>query len=395
MPTILLALALFGFPALAQDVEQLPPQEPGIAPIYADDGDLVRADKPITFAVIGNARPASRAIDIAQGRTAPNKGVTADLFADIAKSRPDAIILMGDQVRAGAKREYKRLSKAATATSLFDEAKAVPVAGNHEYIGDEKLDLWDDAFPGVGAEIGFSRTASWYAFQIRQGERDARFVVLDSGKNRLGSRWREQMEWLPDAVGGRFDDLIIIMHDPLYDLSGRTPQMNPLGAPEELLEEIEMVVEISKIRAIITAGGHTNQIMRPDGPLGTLHVVAGGGGAPGQDLSRWTSPDNAGRTERLSLDPLFDVSLLKSMDGWSEANPIPENILDEARATGSFEGFTGVIDAKAFPTYGWFSLTVAEDSIQIGLRHRLPDGTIEDRYRVKYTEDSGWLPDRS
>ena len=37
-----------------------------------------------------------------------------------------------------------------------------------------------------------------------------------------------------------------------------------------------------KMRGIL-GGGHANQVILPNGPYGTLHVGAGGGGAPAED----------------------------------------------------------------------------------------------------------------
>ena len=45
-------------------------------------------------------------------------------------------------------------------------------------------------------------------------------IVLDSNKDRLGSRWNEQLYWIPEATEGRFDHVLVFMHDPVVHLPG-------------------------------------------------------------------------------------------------------------------------------------------------------------------------------
>ena len=69
------------------------------------------------------------------------------------------------------------------------------------------------------------------------------------------------------------------MHQPWYNLAGSSPKMNPQGNPEELISYVEGAVDMLKLRGVFFGGGHANQVILPNGPYGTLHVGAGGGGA--------------------------------------------------------------------------------------------------------------------
>lgn len=356
--------------------------------LYADDGDRITADGAVSFAVVGNSR-AGVAADKATGRTGTQDGAAEQIFSDIAQADTDFVVLMGDLVRSGKKGDYKKLSKA---IAPLKGHKVVPVAGDHEHRGDATLQQWQAFFPEAGADIGFNRVGSWMWFDIKSEGHIYRFLVLDTNKEALGSRWNEQMTWLPGALEGRFESVFVFLHDPHLELGGREPVMNPGGVPGELLEMIEGDVGLNKIRAIFSAGSHASTVIRPDGPFGTLYVGAGGGGAPAEDLSRWYSAEAAGIDKDVSLEPLYDVSILNALRHWSDDHAVPQSVMDEARADGTYDGFRGVVSGRHMPTHGWFNVSIDGENVNVTFRHRLPDGTIERRYGARYSAESGWIP---
>ncbi len=388
----LLAGLLLSPAAAAQD-GRIPAHE-----VFAEDGSRTRVDGAITFAVVGNTRPMLRGVDTSAGRAASSPEVTEAIIADISaqastEDGPSFLVLLGDQVTAGSTRQWRRFDKRFAELLSGDAAaglEVVPVVGNHEVLRDGRLENWGAAFPGAGADIGHNRVASWSRFDLISGNHIWRIIVLDSNKSALGSRWNEQLSWLPEALAGRYDSLLVLMHEPVFDLSGRKLSMNEGGAPLELLELIEDELTTQQLLAVITAGGHASEVLLPDGPYGALHLGAGGGGAPGEDLHRWGSGADAERGEDISLEALFDLSLLNTLDRWSEDHPVSQSVLNEARAAGSFEGFTGVIDAQTMPTYGWFAVTLDDGSATVHFRHQLPDGRMEDRYTIRYDDDGSW-----
>ena len=70
--------------------------------------------------------------------------------------------------------------------------------------------------------------ASWgYFDQVVSGVK-WRFLVVDSNKEALGSRWREQLFWLPKAAAGDYEHLLVFMHDSRVTLA-TDGEMNPDG----------------------------------------------------------------------------------------------------------------------------------------------------------------------
>jgi hypothetical protein len=296
---------------------------------------------------------------------------------------------MGDMVRSGKKSEYKKLRQAAGTVAA---AEVIPVVGDQEVERDEQLVTWAQNFPGAGADIGFNRVGSWMWFDVKTQGHIHRFLVLDSNKQALGSRWQEQVSWLPSALEGRFDSLFVFVHHPLIALGGQTPRMNPGGVTGELMEIVEGRVALNQIRAVFSAGANASSVIRPDGPFGTLYVGAGGGGAPADDLSRWYFAEDAGINQDVSLEPMFDVAVLTALKAWNDDNPVPRPAMEQAMASGAFEGFRGIVQAKHLPTHGWFDVNLDGEAVRIAFRHRLPDGRINQRYEILFSKDNGWVP---
>lgn len=377
--------------------------------LFADDGETVEFDGPVSFAVIGNTREGVPMADNKNGRRGFTSGVTealvADMAAQVAAGGPEFLVLTGDNVRGGSAAEYNGWSRrfrelvdgGPAPTADLKRIKVVPVAGNHEALGDKRFDAWMGAYPGVGADIGFNRVGSWYAFDVETKGETWRFMVLDSGKKRLGSRWSEQMNWIPRALEGRYDGLLVFMHDGLVDLSGRstakTDHMNVDDGPRQLVEHIEeSTPNLTTLRGIFFAGGHANQIMLPDGTFGPVYVGAGGGGAPGEDLKRWAAADAAGRKEDVALEPIFDMALLKALKDWNSRmnDKVPDLVLDEAQAKNSYEGFIGAYNAGSFPTYGWWQVDLDGKVIALNYRMYMPDGKMKFLYRITWDDRNGW-----
>ena len=135
----------------------------------------------------------------------------------------------------------------------------MPVMGDREGRLDIRYRGAEGAFPGTGAAIGFNRVGSWSAFDVETGDQTWRLLFLDSNKAKLGSRWREQLAWIPRALEGEMDGILLFMHEPLYDLGGSEPSMNRNGAPHELLQLIEDHSSLTGLVAVFTGGSHTSQ----------------------------------------------------------------------------------------------------------------------------------------
>lgn len=377
-------------------------------PILADDGETLRASEPLVFALIGNTRDAAPGTDLAAG-AAIHKGIRSAVVGDIAAAAaedggPAVLWMLGDHVRKGATSEWKAVDK--QLARILDGAKppkgetprqlrALPVAGDHEGEGDDRYFGYGDMFPNVGADIGFGRVASWYAFDLQSADKTWRFMVVDPRQEALGSRWTEQLGWVERTLKDpKFDFLVVVMHDPIYDLGGRQPDMNRGGGSLELLEEIEDRIGVQRLRAVLSAGHATNQVLLPDGPRGAIHVGMGGAGPVQESLMRWAAADTAGRAAEVNLEPIFDLALLDQMDRWHRDHGLPEAAIDEAKARGSFEGFTAAYNARHFPVAGWWTMRVDGGVMVLDFRYRKLDGTFANIYRVQHQPEVGWIPSR-
>lgn len=355
--------------------------------LYADDGDRITVEETVSFAVVGNTRGAESG-DTAAGRSNGGREVAHQIFSDIAGAQPEFVVLMGDMVRSGRVPEYKKLREAAAPIAA---ARVIPVVGDQEVERDPQLETWAQYFPGAGADIGFNRVGSWMWFDVKTQAHIYRFLILDSNKQSMGSRWQEQLNWLPSALEGRFESLFVFVHHPMLELGGQEPKMNPQGVTKELLDIVELGVELNQIRAIFSAGTHVSSVIRPDGPFGTLYVGAGGGGAPADDLSRWYFAEAAGLNQDVGLEPVFDMAVLNALRAVDDDQPVPRAVMDQATASGAFDGFRGVVQAKHMPTHGWFDVSLEGENVRIAFRHRTPNGEISQRYSIQFSKDGGWL----
>jgi hypothetical protein len=262
-------------------------------------------------------------------------------------------------------------------------------------MGDDRYFTMGDTFPKLGTDIGFGRVATWYHFDLQSQDTTWRFLVVDPRQEALGSRWTEQMGWVERTLAEPdFDFLVVVMHDPLFDLGGRLPDMNRGGGPQELLAEIEDRIGVLRLRAVISAGHHTNQVLLPDGPRGALHIGIGGAGPVQENLMRWAAADGAGRAAEVNLEPIFDLAMLDQLDRWNRDHGLPEAVIDEAKARGSFEGFTAAYNARHFPIAGWWSMTVDGGVMVFDYHYRRLDGEFVNVYRLQHQPEEGWIPSR-
>lgn len=360
--------------------------------VYARSGEPVRARK-VSLAVVGATR------SVAYGARAEPSG-PAELIADVRSESAvrglDVIVLTGGFVRRSTPDEWKRFDK--RWGDLIDSERpsdnkarrpvlAMPGAG--ELLGDKRLVGFGAAFPGIGEDIGHNRTASWGAFDLQVGRATWRLLFVDTHKQALGSRWKEQLFWLPKAVSeGEYDRLLVFMPDPRVTLAeGAT--MNQSGAPAELIEMIEEYAGFNKLAAVISGGPSTNELILPSGAFGEAYVVAGNGGLSGPTLLRAGPADSAGYRD-ISLEPMFDLALIKEFDRQSETQEFSEEIIDKAKGRGSWESYTPRIDGSAMPVQGWWIVELQGETLTLTFRMRRPDGTFFDMHTLERGPRGGW-----
>ena len=404
-----LMTALSSAPALLATGLALDPGK--IAPhgLFADDGERVEQAPPVVLAAVGNVcGPGSDAI-------------VADIRAAAAGERgPDTLALLGGFTCGKGDGGWKAFEArfgpllvppgprpppvVPQPEGEVDEAgepvapppppprpsglRAIPVAGPSESAGDSLYTGLGAAFPGVGQEIGYNRVATWYAFDLAVGDADWRVVVLDSNQAALGSRWSEQSRWLEGVLDGEFDSMIALFYDSPYDLAGLKPSASPSGTGGELLTQILDRLEAGKLRLVLTAGSATSQATLPEGVYGPLQIVAGGGGSPAEDLSRWAA--GAEGTEPLRLDAVMDDAIMRAFDRADDRDPLSEKARDAVKSTGSFEGSPGVYPAKVVPTWGWWMVSIDGPAVSVTWRELLPEGNVESSWQAFDLGTGGW-----
>ena len=361
--------------------------------IYADEEDALTSDGPLSFAVVGNLRDPMPLVDKLAKRV-EHDGVTEALVSDLRKGVDrkdlDFVALMGDSVRWSDSKTWKGfdllwrevLDGESIPTTEGYRIPAMPVAGDHEYVLDKHLTAMEGAFPGVGVDIGYARVASWYHFDVRVDDTIWRFVVLDSNKKELGSRWNEQLYWLPRACEGKYHNMVIFMHHPIVTLAGESDKD---GAPSELLETIEDNTNPAKIKAIFSGDPSASEVLLPSGNLGAAMFTAGGGGAPADTVERWGNAVDLGYGD-VQLEPLFDLKLQSQFDDAAASQDFPETVVDKAKGSGTWEGFTAAYDPKYFPLYGYFKVEITGEDMNVTYRS-YDNGEFDTIYRIDLEED--------
>jgi hypothetical protein len=410
------------FDARAFDSAKVPPHT-----LAVDDGGVLAPTGPFVVALIGNLRSGTPTLD--NGRAA-FEGIRDALMPDVlgAASAPAYVVLLGDEVRSSTAGEWSDFARGSAAlldakevapvsgvdpmeigpidnpgltvthsaevVSTPDGLPAIVVAGDRDGASDGKYDGLGAAFPGLGVDIGVNRLATWYSFDVRTDGVVWRFVVLDSNKSLLGSRWAEQTRWFASVLEGTYDQLVLLEHEPLYNLAGggaKGPDMDS-GAPvAELLKVVDEHAGLDKLRAVIAAGPSANQAFLPDGPFGVLFLDAGGGGAPADDVRRWGERKSGGTptaSRRVQLEPMFDLALMAQLQ---KKPAVTGDAIDAARAEGIYKGLVGTYRAKDLPTFGWWELSIKGGLVNLVFHAWREDRALAPIYTVLWQRSTGWV----
>jgi hypothetical protein len=364
--------------------------------IVAKDGVQLDAVEDLRFGVLGNTRTSIPLLDSGKGNTtsdAANGQILGDLMWQNQQGALDFVVLMGDMVRASRDKEWaafdtqwRDLLDGSTLPEIEGKRLPVlPVAGDRESLLDERLKGFGATFPGFGADIGFNRVASWSFFDQVIGGTKWRFIVLDSNKEGLGSRWKEQLFWLPTAARGDYEHMLVFMHDSRISLSSDV-EMNRGGVAQELVEVIEQHAGLMKLSAVFSSSAHSSEIFLPEGRLGTAYVGAGGGGARASSVNRWGDGAPAG-LEHMQLEPAFDLALQGSL---AKRDDLEQDVIDEARAEGEWEGFIGRYNSKHFPLYGYWMVDIQGEKLGMSFRLLTETGALKEAYSLNYAPKAGW-----
>lgn len=388
LAAVVLATTPATLPAAAVNPDKVTPVE-----VYGKDGEAIDGGKRVAFAVVGS----TRGIGVgAKAEPKPPQEIIADLRTQAAVRGMDFVMLTGGYVRRSTGDEWSRFArrwKDVLDVKLRSDNQArkpaIAIPGDAEILGDRKLSGFGAAFPGSSAGIGFNRNASWGKVDVKVGSTRWRFLMLDTHQKAMGSRWKEQLFWLPNAVSdGAFDKLIVVMPDPRVTMAdGAT--MDPKDGPSQLIDIIEEYAPLNSLTLVVSGGLQTNELILPTGAFGEAYVVAGNAGLDGPTLLQAAAADEAGFKD-VGLDPLFTVALMKEFEKQAEEQGFREDVIDKAKGRGNWESYTPRFDGDAFPVQGWWYVELDRGGIALTFRMRRPDGTMVDLYKTRRGERGGW-----
>jgi hypothetical protein len=234
-----------------------------------------QAGKPITVIAYGDTR-----FTDPSNVTATNPMARTTLVAQIAKEKPDAILLSGDLPwHGGTVGDYDqfRIETAIWRTRGF---RVIPALGNHEFAQCEPaacLEHWWTAFPEL-------RGRRWHSTDIAS---HVRIIALDT-MNPLTPD-SEQRTWLEHELSTLPPSvefvLIALHHPPVADIQTRLHvDHNPRPNEIALAEFLKTAAITSHARFLVIAGHiHNYERFLQDE---VLYLVSGGGGAVPYEVDR-------------------------------------------------------------------------------------------------------------
>jgi hypothetical protein len=344
-------------------------------PPYARDGAVLE-DERVAFALVGATRA------LVPGGDAVVEQIITDVGGEATARDLDFVVLTGGYVRKSGTAEWaafdQRWNDVLKSDRYSGSANRIPVLalpGDSERWGDKALAGYGAAFTAQGPDIGLGRVSSWGAFDVKSGARTWRIVWLDPHEEALGSRWQEQLFWLPKVVSSGYDQLLVLLPDARYTaVPGREDDAD--GDVAELLGVVDEHSPMSSLVGVFTGGPAANAIVLPTGAYGEAHVLAGAAGVPTDSLVRSKGEGDAA----IGLEPVFDGILKTQFD--ADRSELPPRVVEA-------EG-TGVYDGGAFPVQGWWVIEITGGRVLATFRMRV-DEAMTDVYAAKWTKKDGWV----
>ncbi|HEX8914606.1 MAG TPA: metallophosphoesterase [Humisphaera sp.] len=200
-------------------------------------------------------------------RREQNDGDRPRVVAEIAASRPDVVVHLGDLVAHGSRRAdwawFDDLFAPITGASV----PVLPAMGNHDWSGGRPGPHLARRFPWMVGQ-------TWYARSIGP----LRFVWVDSNRGRLRlAAWREQAAWIAGELAAADADpavrgVLVVCHHP--PITNSTVEGDAGHVVSPFVEPFERCR-----KGLAFLSGHTHAYERFE-RAGRPFVVAGGGGGP-------------------------------------------------------------------------------------------------------------------
>lgn len=312
-------------------------------PVAFRDGDVLAADGAVRFGLVGGFAWAGPVTE-----------------ADLADSRLSFVVLAGDAVTRGSKRAWSGLSE--RLQERLHGIPVVPLPGAGEGRGDRSLATFAAAWDGLGV-VGLSLPVPWRSFDVRTGETTWRFLVLDAETGRPGTRFEDELSWVPKVVADGDEPLILLSNLPVRSLSASWNPADAAGA-EQLHALVRRHSGPTRIALVASGGAPSPEFVLPGGPWGEGWLGVGRTDGPADTLQRVREP--------LTLEPGLDSALSQ----WFVAGGLPAlSTNDDYRA-------------ETWPVQGWWRVTL--DGAELSATLRMCRSTCADVYTVRWTEAGGW-----
>jgi hypothetical protein len=194
------------------------------------------------------------------------------LVQQIAKEKPDAVLLNGDVPYSGDVVNDYEVYRTETQPWRDGRINVYPALGNHEFHGDpqQALEHWWNAFPEM-------RNRRWYSVQLGKS---IYTISLDSDTSLLNGS--DQQKWLDAQLKGLPREtkfvFISLHHPPVADFQTKiNVSHNPRPNEISLRDYLESVAPQMHARIIVSAGHIHNyeRFLRGD----VTYLVSGGGAA--------------------------------------------------------------------------------------------------------------------
>ncbi|MBX2801149.1 MAG: metallophosphoesterase [Myxococcales bacterium] len=320
------------------------PRTSRITPVAVgvQDGAHVMSNVALRIAVVGHAATASD-----------------DLFDHLRELDPDLVLLMGDAVRRSHHEEWAQLQH------RVRDLAVVPLVGRNERRGDRALRGFSAAWEGLGV-AGLDTSDPWLAFELSNGQTLWRLVVLDPDRQSLGSRWMDQLFWVPKVVGGEdYDQLIVAIGEGPGHMDGLS-SVSP-GA-EALLDLVRRHADPSRFSLVLSGGADVPAAVVPGGRWGEAWVSTGRTSAPAAPLHA--------RIGAMELEDELLTALIRSF---------------EARTGSDLDGVrnSGVFPPALAPVLGWWLLEVRADTVSLHLQLD-SSGGWDSPYSLRRSRSTGW-----
>lgn len=249
--------------AVAWPQQRQSPQPPLEGPTLTVPG--IAPGQALKIVVYGDTRFTAVSNDI---DTSPR--VRQYLVKQIAKEKPDAILMTGDLPFHGAEASDWQIYRGETAAWTKENLRVYPTLGNHDVLGG-----WDTGVRNFDATFPDLKGYLYYSVQIG----NVYVITLDCTESYAeGSPQRDwlatQLDHLPESV----DFVFFVSHMPLYaDVQSQIVASVP--NPAELSLRQFILSKAPDIHAkLIVLNGHLHNYERFESK-GISYIVSGGGGA--------------------------------------------------------------------------------------------------------------------